>query len=133
MWGTANDPDFVVPPEFDNNLSDDDDVQNAAKRRKIETKLGPKIKHLTKLGPKRRLDRMLEIYNEMLDYCEKEGITMAFLCAVLGRRACNTPNTPHYSPVFAKNFDQIALGEDPSAVKKLSVDLSLAIQVRFSN
>ena len=49
MWGTANDPDFVVPPEFDNNLSDDD-VENAAKRRKIETKLGPKIKHLTELG-----------------------------------------------------------------------------------
>jgi hypothetical protein len=72
---------------------------------------------------------MQEIYNAMLEFCEKENITMAFLCAVLGRRACNTPNTKHYNQTFAKNFDQIAHGEDPSAVKKLSVDHSLAIQV----
>ena len=115
---------FVVNSELDDNLSDDE-THNPSQKRKT---VGPKIQHLTKLGPKRFLDRMQEIYNEMLEYCEKENITMEFLCAVLGRRACSTPNTKHHSPTFAKNFDLIAHGEDPSAVK-CCVHHSLAMQV----
>ena len=57
---------------------------------------------------------------------------MTFLCAIMARRACNTPElTEHYSKKFGKVFDQIAQGEDPSEIKKFSVDHCLAMQGGF--
>ena len=52
----------------------------------------------------------------------------------MGRRACNTPELKeHYSKKFGKVFDQIAQGEDPSEIKKFSVDHCLAMQVSVTS
>ena len=69
----------------------------------------------------------------MLEFSEKEDVTMTSTCAVMGRWACNTPKTKHSDKKMAKVFDQIANGIDPSEKKQLSVDHSLAIQVRVAN
>ena len=100
-------------------------------KKAVPKKAGPKIKNLKDLKSRDRLlIRTQDVYDLLLKYCVQEKISMTFLCAIMARRACNTPSTPeHYSKKFGKVFDQIARGEDPSEVKKFSVDHSLAMQV----
>ena len=108
-------------------------TKKAGTKKTGPTKAGPKVKNLKDLKSRDRLlIRTQDVYDYVLKYCAQEKISMTFFCAIMARRACNTPSLPeHYSKKFGNVFDQIARGEDPSEVKKFSVDHSLAMQGGF--